>query len=232
MTTAKRFTPKTKEVPKPKPRAQVISVSTPVEKKVIAPPRKKDAKRKKVVVVTREVCGKCSKFKEDCECGRPVFDGKDVEVTLAKLEGAFSIGCTDEESCLQADISVDALYRYERANPEFRKRKHLLKEKLVLIARSVIQKAMTEVKLVQVEGKDGVVKPTEIPTDRAVANSWRYVEAKRRSEFGKVIGVIQDDGEGVLTAERQAQIDATMRAWDEPDEDEDDDEESDYEDSK
>ena len=46
---------------------------------------------------------------------------------IAKLEEAFIHTFTDAEACLYAGISVDALYRYEEKNPEFRERKQTLK---------------------------------------------------------------------------------------------------------
>jgi len=154
-------------------------------------------------------------MKDQCECGRPLFNGKDVELTLSKLEAAFSIGCTDEEACLQADISVDALYRYERENLEFRKRKVLLKEKLILIARSNFSKVMTE------------VDASNNPTPRALEMSKWYAERKRKAEFSTLNANLNDTPENPLTPERMAQIDGAMHAWDSDGEEED--MESDYE---
>ena len=154
-------------------------------------------------------CSKCGKRKGNgdgfCECGRPLFDGKDEQMVVAKLESAFSIGCTDEEACLQADISRTALFRYETKYPEFRNRKAILKEKLILVARANFNDAMGE--------KDANGKPTF----RAVEMSKWYAERKRKSEFAPVQGLIQDDGrDGILTDERKAEIAQTMKNWSEP----------------
>ncbi len=62
--------------------------------------------------------------------------------TLAKLEQAFSLGCSDLEACIYADISPSILYRFQENNPEFRERKEALKQKLVLKARTVVANAL------------------------------------------------------------------------------------------
>lgn len=62
--------------------------------------------------------------------------------TLAKLEQAFSLGCSDLEACIFADIHPTVLYRFQEKNPEFRERKEMLKQKLVLKARTVVAEAL------------------------------------------------------------------------------------------
>lgn len=74
--------------------------------------------------------------------GRRMFDGKDTKEVLEKLEQAFSIGCTDLEACLLADISQDQLYNYQRKNPDFIKRKEVLKNKPILKARTEVIKGL------------------------------------------------------------------------------------------
>jgi hypothetical protein len=73
-------------------------------------------------------CKKCNKPKGTgegyCNCGRPTVMTPDV---IAKLEDAFMFSFTDEEACFYANISVDALYDYQKENPEFAKRKKALK---------------------------------------------------------------------------------------------------------
>ena len=93
--------------------------------------------------------------------------GRPTKVTpevVTKLEQAFSMGCTDEEACLFADISRMSLQRYQEAHPSFRDRKALLKQKLVLKARSVIAEALNK-------------------KDENTAK-W-YLERKKKDEFGK-----------------------------------------------
>ena len=95
--------------------------------------------------------------------------GRPTKVTpevVTKLEQAFSMGCTDEEACLFADISRMSLQRYQEAHPSFRDRKALLKQKLVLKARSVIAEALNR-------------------KDENTAK-W-YLERKRKDEFSQKI---------------------------------------------
>ena len=91
--------------------------------------------------------------------GRPTVM---TETVLAKLEEAFALGCTDKEACLFADISPDALYKYQRANPEYIKRKEALKETPVLLARTTVVKAVKD-------------NPTM---------AFQFLERKKRDEFG------------------------------------------------
>ena len=97
--------------------------------------------------------------------GRKWFDCKTIaeqEKKLAKLEYAFLIGATDAEACFHADISIDSLFRYQKAHPEFHTRKKLLKK-------SPIFKARLEV----IKGLKGDPRFAMI-----------YLEKKRRKEFG------------------------------------------------
>lgn len=73
--------------------------------------------------------------------GRPPVIDKDV---LNKLETSYSMGCTDSEACLFANISKQTLYNYQDKHPEFVERKEMLKKKLVLKARSVIADALNK----------------------------------------------------------------------------------------
>lgn len=74
--------------------------------------------------------------------GRKLFDGKNKKDVLTKLEEAWTIGCTDKEACLWAEISVMALQRFQNSNEKFRKRKELLKETLVLKSRHEVFKGV------------------------------------------------------------------------------------------
>lgn len=93
------------------------------------------------------------------KAGRPTVVTQEA---INKLEMAFSLGCSDNEACLFADISRQALYRYQRAHPEFIERKELLKDKLVFKARSVVANALNS-------GDSDIAK-------------W-YLERKRKDEF-------------------------------------------------
>lgn len=81
---------------------------------------------------------------------------------IQKLEQAFSLGCTDLEACFHAGIGKSTLYDYQKEHPEFLERKEMLKDKLVLQARSVVAENL----------KKG---------DKGVA-TW-YLERKKKAEF-------------------------------------------------
>lgn len=67
---------------------------------------------------------------------------------VAKLEEAFSWGCTDIEACLHADIGTSTLYNYQDRHPEFVERKEALKETPILRARkSVFDRLPRDAKL-------------------------------------------------------------------------------------
>ncbi|MEO8637673.1 MAG: hypothetical protein ABI430_02100 [Candidatus Taylorbacteria bacterium] len=94
--------------------------------------------------------------------GRPVFDGKDENEVVAKLQYVSSIGGTAQEACNLAGISTDSFYRYCKNNPEFRNKIELLQATPILLARKAIFQALL----------NGDVK-----------SSWRYLELKRPHEF-------------------------------------------------
>jgi len=71
--------------------------------------------------------------------GRPT---KMTPETIGKLEQAFSMGCGDLEACLYADINPDTLYEFQKKTPGYSDRKRLLKEKVVLKARSEVIKGL------------------------------------------------------------------------------------------
>lgn len=79
--------------------------------------------------------------KELVGAGRPTIMTPEL---VNKLETAFSMGCTDLEACLFANISKQTLYNYQDKNPEFVDRKAMLKEKLILKARSVIAESLNK----------------------------------------------------------------------------------------
>ena len=71
--------------------------------------------------------------------GRPTVMTDEV---LAKLEDGFLRGYTDLEACLYSDISADALYAYQLLNPEFTKRKQLLKQNIKVVAKNALFTAL------------------------------------------------------------------------------------------
>lgn len=102
--------------------------------------------------------------------GRPTEMTKE---TLLKLESMFSIGASDLEACLMADISPSTLYNFQKQHPEFLERKQMLKEKLVLKARTVIAEAL----------------------NRKDENTARwYLEKKKKDEFSNRTELTGSDG--------------------------------------
>lgn len=97
------------------------------------------------------------------DTGRPTVMTPEI---INKLEQAFSMGCGDLEACLYADLTPSVLYRYQESHPEFKERKAMLKEKLILKARTVIANSLNE-------------------KDKDVAK-W-YLERKRKDEFSAKI---------------------------------------------
>lgn len=105
--------------------------------------------------------------------GRPTEMTKE---TLLKLESMFSIGASDLEACLMADISPSTLYNFQKQHPEFLERKQMLKEKLVLKARTVIAEALNR-------------------KDENTAK-W-YLEKKKKDEFSNRTELTGADGESL-----------------------------------
>lgn len=107
------------------------------------------------------LCKDCIRNKPKDGAGRPTKFTKEL---INKLEQAFSLGCSDNEACLHADISPTALYKYQLKNPEFVERKEVLKDKLLLKARSNVAKDLQE-------GNTSV-------------SLW-YLERKKKDEFSQ-----------------------------------------------
>jgi hypothetical protein len=121
--------------------------------------------------------------------GRKLWDGKDEQAILHKLEEAFSYDCTDEEACFYADISTSTLYNYQKKNPAFLERKQALKSRVILLARKTVVNNLT---------KDPNFALRYLERKRSKEFSLRYVsEVKQQSEFDelsdeqleKIIGV-------------------------------------------
>ena len=68
--------------------------------------------------------------KSENKRGRPTIITPEI---IAKLEQAFSLGCSDLEACIYADIGKTALYDYQEKNPEFTERKEALKQKVTRV---------------------------------------------------------------------------------------------------
>lgn len=103
--------------------------------------------------------------------------------TIVLLEQAWSMGCSDLEACLHANIGKTTLYNYQNEHPEFVERKQILKEKLVLKARAVIAEALNN-------------------KDENTAK-W-YLERKRKDEFSTKIENELSGGMNILVADKKA----------------------------
>ena len=69
--------------------------------------------------------------------------------TVNKLNTAFSMGFTDAEACLFANISKQALYDYCKENPEYTDQKEELKNHPKILAKTNIYNALREGKKVE-----------------------------------------------------------------------------------
>lgn len=75
------------------------------------------------------------KKKRNHKRGRPSVMTDDV---ISKVEYAYSIGATDMESALYADISTVTLYKYLKDNPDFANRRNELKRNPILKAKQAV----------------------------------------------------------------------------------------------
>lgn len=112
---------------------------------------------------------KPAKKKDANPIGRP---SNFTPETIAKLEQAFLLGCSDLEACFFAEVSKTALYNYQNAHPEFVERKELLKENPIFIARN------------------SVVNGMQADPDLAL----KYLERKRKAEFSTRKETTGEDG--------------------------------------
>lgn len=67
---------------------------------------------------------------------------KKTDITIQKLEYAFSIDCTVEEACYYADISTSTYHNYVTESPKLLDRFNALRNKPVLTAREEVVKGM------------------------------------------------------------------------------------------
>lgn len=119
--------------------------------------------------------------------------GRHTEMTpekIAKLEQAFSIGCSDLEACLFADIGKTTLYTYQNKHPEFTERKERLKEGVVLKARIKVKEALDS-------------KDLKVSTDMA---KW-LLERKKKDEFSTRV---ENDVIVTMTDEEVNEVEAIL----------------------
>ena len=116
------------------------------------------------------------KKKTKGKVGRPP---KITKAVLEKLDNAFSLGHSDEEACLVAQIDPQTLYNYCKKHPNYSSKKELLKNSPKIVARRNIVKDLN----------DGDVKTSK----------W-YLERKAKDEFSnrqELKDVTEEDNEAV-----------------------------------
>ena len=86
-------------------------------------------------------CGRCRKWKKDCDCGRPLVFTDDVK---KKLEQAFAIGCNVSEACLYADISVGLFYNHAPKGSLLFDEFQRLRDRPILKARATVVANLTD----------------------------------------------------------------------------------------
>ena len=95
--------------------------------------------------------------------GRKLFDGKDYNVVIAKLEQAWKIGCTDSEAAAHAGISKPALCIFLSKNPIISEQKQAFLENPIISARLILHQSINK-------GNADL--------------AFKYLERKRHEEFG------------------------------------------------
>ena len=117
--------------------------------------------------------------------GRPLFDGKNPEIVMQKLEHVWALSGSDAEAAFFADISPAALCAYLKKHPEVAERKQALLNRPVLVAREAIVGAFDGHALtrkdVDKKGNEVIVNMGTAPRDPDVA--LKYLERKKRDEF-------------------------------------------------
>lgn len=94
--------------------------------------------------------------------GRKLFDGRDKNIVIQKLEEVWALGGTDGEAACYAGISKAALSDFLSKNKDISERKEQLLETPMLKARKTIVKAL----------------------DVDLEHAWRFAKKRRPEEFG------------------------------------------------
>lgn len=76
--------------------------------------------------------------------GRKLFDGKDFNIVIAKLEQVWSVGGSDKEASFYANIDPSALSRFLKSHPNISQRKQALLNNPNLKARFEMIKGMKD----------------------------------------------------------------------------------------
>lgn len=119
--------------------------------------------------------------------GRP---SKMTDDVLAKLEQAFMDGHTDEEACLIAEIDHSTLYRYCQQEPDFARKKELLKNHPKLKARRNIIQQINEGNVELSKWYLERKAREEFSIKQEVTNEVKFSEKERINEIGDNIRAI------------------------------------------
>lgn len=78
------------------------------------------------------------------------------EDCLRRLEDAFSLGCSDAEACCFAGVTLQVFQEHLKADPVFKDRREILKQRPQLLARQTVFKALKEDPQIALEYLDRV----------------------------------------------------------------------------
>ncbi len=121
--------------------------------------------------------------------GRKLFDGKDEDGVVNKLEQAFAIDATVGEACFYADISVKVYYNWIKGRPGLSERFTALRNKPVLTARQTVANA--------------------IQNDSDLA--LKYLERKRKDEFSTKSILTGEVLTGEMTQNHKKRVEQILR---------------------
>jgi hypothetical protein len=129
--------------------------------------------------------------------GRPLFNGKDRDQVISKLEYAFSIDATVKEACIYAGISSAAYYRFLKQEPEYRERFAGLRALIGLAAKKTIVEAIFD-------GNIGICMwyaerrlPNEFNTSLVLKNMIKTLRAENESLEEELLKI--DRGEQITS---------------------------------
>ena len=113
--------------------------------------------------------------------GRPTIID---EITLQKLECAYSNDATDEQACFLANISPQTLYNYQKEHPEFIERKQALKSMVTYQAKSNLKELIFS-------------QEKELEKERIEASKW-ILPKKEKGEYSERTELTGKDGKDLI----------------------------------
>ncbi|MBT9144612.1 MAG: hypothetical protein DDT42_00454 [candidate division WS2 bacterium] len=129
----------------------------------------------KLEIKARKVNSTLSKLKSKKKVGRKLFDDKNEEIVLQKLEQVWGIGGSDKEAAFFGGISIRAYYDYLKKHSTISARKEALKNQPILKARQELVRGLSgnpelafkylERKLPDEFGLKGQVKVEEVKVE-------------------------------------------------------------------